>query len=110
MRERLQRFLERWGQAAQVERQGQAPFTARLSLQPALQKRQEAPVDRTPIGWRDRRRWVCVGAGEPALSAGDRITWAGGRLRLLDATPVYLGEELLCWYGSAAPEPEEAEP
>ena len=109
MRETLERFLLRWGQEVRVERRGEVPCAARLSLQPVFRKRQEGTLQPTPIGWADQRRWTCFAAVE--LRRGDLVRWGENCLRLLDAAPVHLGEEVLYWCGSAAPEqvPEEKE-
>ena len=58
----------------------------------------------TPLGLVRRDRWICLGGPDMALDQlGDGyIAWGGETFTVRSAQPVYLGEELVYWWGLLA--------
>ena len=95
MREQLAAAFQDYGQSVTI-RHGEEVRQCRAFLQPVLQKRQEEPRADTPLGSVDRRRWVYIG-GE-AVERYDTVEGCGQSFLVKEATPVYLGEEILYWH------------
>ena len=95
MREALERALMDYGQAVTIRRGGQAT-ACRAFLQPVLQKRQEEPRGDTPLGSVDERRWIYIGTAQTARY--DTVEGCGMSFLVKEATPVYLGDEILYWH------------
>ena len=106
MTERWSRILSRYGQTVTLYRQGQEEGTqCRAFLQPALEQGQEFFQSLpTPLGLVRQDRWICLGGPEMDLDTlGDGyIAWSGETFTVRSAQPVYLGDELVYWWGLLA--------
>ena len=103
---RWERILSRYGQTVTLYRQGQEEGTAcRAFLQPVQEKGadffQRQP---TPLGLVRQDRWICLGGPDMALNEldGGYIAWGNQIFTVRSAQPVYLGEELVYWWGLLA--------
>ncbi len=106
MTDRWRQILSRYGQTVTLYPQGEEEGTAcRAFLQPVREKEakffQRQP---TPLGLARQDRWICLGGPEMALDRlGDGyIAWGDQTFTVRSAQPVYLGEELVYWWGLLA--------
>lgn len=106
MTERWQQILEQYGQSVTLYPQGQEEGTVcRAFLQPVQEQNQnffqQLP---TPLGLVRQDRWICLGGPEMALDQlGDGyLEWNGETFTVRSAQPVYLGDELVYWWGLLA--------
>ena len=106
MTDRWRQILSRYGQTVTLYRQGQEEGTVcRAFLQPVQEKRsdffQRQP---TPLGLVRQDRWICLGGPDMALDelGGGYIAWGDHTFTVRSAQPVYLGDELVYWWGLLA--------
>lgn len=98
-------ILSRYGQTVTLCRQGEKELPCRAFLQPVLERGedlfQRLP---TPLGQVRQDRWICLGGPEMALDRlGDGyLAWGGETFTVRSAQPVYLGDELVYWWGLLA--------
>ena len=100
-----QQILSKYGQNITLYRQDGEGTACRAFLQPVMEQSadffQQLP---TPLGLVRRDRWICLGGPDMALDQlGDGyIAWGGETFTVRSAQPVYLGEELVYWWGLLA--------
>ena len=106
MTRQWKQILSRYGQNITLYRQdGEEGTVCRAFLQPVMEQSadffQQLP---TPLGLVRRDRWICLGGPDMALDQlGDGyIAWGGETFTVRSAQPVYLGEELVYWWGLLA--------
>ena len=110
MTERWSRILSRYGQTVTLCRPGGEEISCKAFLQPAMERGadffQQLP---TPLGLVRQDRWICLGGPEMALDElGDGyLAWNGQTFAVRSAQPVYLGEELVYWWGLLAVREQE---
>lgn len=98
-------ILSRYGQTVTLCRKGEKKTTCRAFLQPVMERGedffQRLP---TPLGQVRQDRWICLGGPEMALDQlGDGyLAWGGETFTVRSAQPVYLGDELVYWWGLLA--------
>ena len=103
---RWERILSRYGQTVTLYRQGQEEGTVcRAILQPVREKRSDF-FQRQParLGLVRQERWICLGGPDMALDelGGGYIAWGEQTFTVRSAQPVYLGDELVYWWGLLA--------
>ena len=106
MTHQWKQILSRYGQNITLYRQdGEEGTVCRAFLQPVMEQSadffQQLP---TPLGLVRRDRWICLGGPDMALDQlGDGyIAWGGETFTVRSAQPVYLGDELVYWWGLLA--------
>lgn len=103
---RFARILSRYGQTVTLYRQdGEEGTVCRAFLQPVRETGtdffQRQP---TPLGLVRQDRWICLGGPEMALDelGEGYIAWRDQTFTVRSAQPVYLGDELVYWWGLLA--------
>lgn len=103
---RWQQILSRYGQNITLYRQdGEEGTVCRAFLQPVMEQGanffQQLP---TPLGLVRQDRWICLGGPDMALDrlGNGYIAWGGETFTVRSAQPVYLGDELVYWWGLLA--------
>lgn len=103
---RWQQILSRYGQNITLYRQdGEEGTVCRAFLQPVMEQSadffQQLP---TPLGLVRQDRWICLGGPDMALDQLEDgyIAWGGETFTVRSAQPVYLGDELVYWWGLLA--------
>lgn len=103
---RWRQILEKYGQTVTVyPADGGAGTQYRAFLQPLLERSedfyQRLP---TPLGLARQDRWLCLGGPEMALDQLGQgyLAWGELTFTVRSAQPVYLGEELVYWWGLLA--------
>ena len=96
MRARLERIMERYGQAVElVPRDGGDVREVRAFVQPLLKEQAEPPVAVTPLGPVCEERWLYIGPAGTAVSAGDQVGCGGERFAAQESRFVYWQDEIL---------------
>ena len=96
MRRCFSALLARWGQTVCRELPGQEAQRWKAFVQPVPGRQGEDERAFTPLGSVDERRWVYIGTMEVARY--DTLEGCGGAFLVKEATPVYLGDEILYWH------------
>ena len=95
-----QRLLKQYGQTLRLSPEGE-PFQA--FLQPITSNSGELPLEATPLGAADERRWLYLGSPEREIRMGDLLEGNGLRFEVINACCVYLGEQPLYYRGVLKP-------
>lgn len=95
MRARLERILERYGQAVTLRRRdGGEPAETRAFLRPILKSR-ETPPAATPLGAVCGQRWLYIGEANAPLAPGDQVWQDGERFTAEEVQAVRWRDEIL---------------
>lgn len=96
MRARLERIMDRYGQAVTLfPRCGGEALEIRAFLQPLLKERDEPPVAVTPLGPVSAQRWLCIGPPGVEVLPGDRMTCGELELTVQEVRTVCWRDEAL---------------
>ena len=96
MRERLERVMDRYGQAVTLfPRCGGEALEMQAFLQPLLKNRDEPPVAVTPLGPVSEQRWLYIGRSGVEVLAGDRMTCGELELTVQEVRTVFWRDEAL---------------
>lgn len=103
---RWEQILEKYGQTVTVyPADGGAGAQYRAFLQPVREQGAEFfQRQPTPLGLARQDKWICLGGPDMALDEldGGYIAWGELTFTVRSAQPVYLGEELVYWWGLLA--------
>ena len=104
----LERIFSAYGQTVDLAAGGETR-TIRVFLQPVRRTQTEEPVDRTPLGTVDQRRWLCIAPPEHPLSPGNQIRWGQDAFAVQESAAVALGGKTLYWRALLRPWKEAAQ-